>query len=206
MDKTATPQKIEAPKKIEAPTETEQNTCNFVVPAGGLQFVTPSGNVIAKLMSDEAGPLFTLFNQDGLPAVSFGCTPQGGAIFIQSRDTQGYARVEAVEGGGLVNVGNAAGSSVVQLASSSGGGSVQIANHARHCKAMLEVVNDSGYLGVNNAEGEKVVAIGGGEGRDGDVLVTDRSGARIFAVPAWKYADSQPQRESATVEQETAGA
>ena len=207
MNDTQTQNTEDAQDTGAAPARTQ-----IVVAESGVEFITPNGKVLACLSALENGGVafwlgdgkepggiylsasegFTLLSlrQPGGGSVVLAVGERGGSISVDNAEGQSAARVSADRFGGHFEAYAPTGSMVASLGASPGGGMVSVSNREGRPQAGLSVHPAGGFVSVLKASGEPGVILGCDQG-DGTIVSFARNGAKVFAVPVWKYPELQ---------------
>lgn len=197
----------------DAPNPTPPERATITVPAGGLDFVTPEGRVLASLGvtaqgatvftlhgPSERAPLALIADQDGgglllnsaTSAASLLLNAAGGNAAVRLNDADGkpaLAPVSAPQERAKVAIHGPNGLPVAVMMESECGGYFGTSAPNGGGNARLYSTKQGGEVQVVNRENRLVAALGVQDG-DGCLGILDRGGVRTFLVPIGKLADA----------------
>ena len=193
--------------------ETPAAPLRITVPAEGLEFVTTEGAVILRILPrGQTGAVVEMPGADGGPNIRLDTDRGASAITVRSEHSEASAVIWAGQDRAVLSVNDAKGAAAARVASGEAdlGGIISLARSSGETSAVLGTGPDGGVLKIFAADGMEAVgavctAEGGNvyacntlgepvsalgtDGGDGGLVVSDRNGAKIFAVPVWKHTE-----------------
>ncbi len=189
----------------------------LTVGAGGLDFVTPEGRLLARLSeAPGGGAQFTLYGPNGVVSLSAGtagadvmvlggshaapatsaraslsASGSGGAVSLGGQPGLEGVRMQAHPEGNHLSLLMPGGRPGVSLGTHAEGGTISAATAGGQEVARISAGEEGGMLEVWAGDGRLSAVLGSDQG-DGGLVILDRGGARIFAVPVWKFAGIKP--------------
>ncbi len=180
----------------------------ITVPAGGVEFRGEGGELLASIEPlTGGGAAFTvsggagqarafLWSGDGDAGVSFrtatgavmiSAGPNGGSVSVDGpTGTMGVSLSGHGRGGEMVLHGAGMNAAVSLDAGEDGAGRAFFCNGRGDVLLGLLAVPDGGLVRTLTAAGKPAAELGA-SGEDGALIVWDKSGAKSFAVPVWKF-------------------
>ena len=189
----------------------------ITVPDEGLEFVTPEGRVLAWLMprageevafgigDPKAGTGGVHMHVSPSDAYLFITRPDGGAVSLAAGDNGGHISLDNAQGhrvasiragdqGGEFIAFSPSGVITTRMGNAENGGAIHVRTPEGLPCGGLTAFPGGGFVHVSTPEGKHVAVMGVDQG-DGTLVIFERSGAKIFAVPTWKFVSSQRPEE-----------
>lgn len=186
-------------------------TSRIVVEAGGLEFVTTDGRVLARLEEARAGGgVLSLLDAQGQLCAQIGSGADGGVVCVRAQKGKGRATmfIQEHEGvqTGAVSAFHDGGKEAARMGTSDYGGGFSCYSPEGYVSLVLCTGVDGGILEMCRSDGAAAVRTGA-YGKEGALVVFNAETAPAFAVPVWKLmpaADKEKTDEQSKIDENTA--